>query len=89
MGGQMPTEAPKRVPLEFTEVGSGSAAGYDCRKIEATREGRKIREMCVVDWNSIEGGEEARAVMTDGAPSLRRTKREPASHTASRTCSMS
>lgn len=62
MGGQMPT-APEREPLEFSEGGSGSVAGYGCREVQVSRGGRRLRDVCVTDWGSIEGGDEAATVM--------------------------
>jgi hypothetical protein len=52
----MPTERPES---ELKETGEqGNKNGYPCVKYEVFREGRKIQELWVTDWDNIEGGSE-------------------------------
>ena len=60
MQQQLPA-APQEKPSEtINDLGShGEVAGIACRNYEVVRDGLKVRELCVSDWNDIEGGQEA------------------------------
>lgn len=45
------------------EVGSGKVNGISCTKYDVYRGDEKIRQHCVANWNSVEGGEEMMTVM--------------------------
>jgi hypothetical protein len=58
MKQRMPQQqAPSRPTSELRKTGErGTHNGYPCVKYEVYRDGRKIREMWVTDWDNIEGG---------------------------------
>lgn len=59
MQQRFPAEAPARSPDTINDLGStGEVAGLECRNYEVVRDGRKVRELCVSDWDDIEGGQE-------------------------------
>ncbi len=45
------------------KVGSGKVNGIACMKYDVYRGDEKIRQHCVANWNSVEGGEEMMSVM--------------------------
>ena len=48
-----------RSPDTINDLGShGEVAGIECHNYEVVRDGRKVRELCVSDWDDIEGGQE-------------------------------
>lgn len=54
----MPTAA-VRSPDTINALGShGVVAGIECQTYEVVRDGRKVRELCVSDWDDIDGGQE-------------------------------
>ncbi len=62
MKGRMPPQAASAVrsKLELRRTSeSGSKNGYPCVKYEATRDGRKVRDIWVTQWDNVEGGDEA------------------------------
>lgn len=59
MQGRFPAKAPARSPDTINDLGShGTVAGIPCNNYEVIRDGRKVREMCVSDWDDLEGGQE-------------------------------
>jgi hypothetical protein len=59
MQQRFPAETPAKSPDTINDLGStGNVAGIECRNYEVIRDGRKVRELCVSDWNDIEGGQE-------------------------------
>lgn len=66
MQGRMPSAAPAPKPeVSLKETGaSDSIAGHDCAYFDVMQGDRKIRELCVTDWDDIEEGREvATAIM--------------------------
>ena len=60
MQQRFPAEPPKQSPNMINDLGShGEVAGIECRNYEVIRDGRKVRELCVSEWDDIEGGREA------------------------------
>lgn len=59
MQQRFPAQPPKRSPSTINDLGShGEVAGIACRNYEVIRDGRKVREICVSDWDDIHGGQE-------------------------------
>ena len=59
MQRQFPSEEPEQSPNTINDLGShGEVAGIACQNYEVIRDGRKVRELCVSDWDDIEGGQE-------------------------------
>ena len=59
MQRQFPAERPQPAPNTINDLGShGTVAGIACQNYEVIRGGQKIRELCVSDWDDIEGGQE-------------------------------
>jgi hypothetical protein len=59
MQQQFPAEPPQQSPNIINDLGShGEVAGIECRNYEVIRDGRKVRELCVSDWDNIQGGQE-------------------------------
>lgn len=59
MDPQSADDAPARTPDTINELGShGEVADIECHTYEVVRNGRKVRELCVSDWDDIEGGQE-------------------------------
>jgi hypothetical protein len=53
-----PMEAPE--PMTVRKTGAGDTInGFDCQYYEVQQQGAKIRELCVTDWDKIDGGREA------------------------------
>ncbi|MEX2494863.1 MAG: DUF4412 domain-containing protein [Woeseia sp.] len=51
---------PIRPPTTLHSTGNrDEASGYDCQWHEVHQQGRKIRDLCVTDWDNIEGGRDA------------------------------
>jgi hypothetical protein len=64
MQQRFPAEAPQRSPNTINDLGStGEVAGIECRNYEVVRDGRKVREICVSDWDDIHGGQETADAM--------------------------
>ena len=64
MQKRFPAEAPKKSPNTINDLGShGEVAGIACRNYEVIRDGRKVRELCVSEWDDIEGGQETAAAL--------------------------
>lgn len=54
---QSPDSAPAR-PMTINDLGShGEVIGISCRNFEVIRGGRKVRELCVSEWDDIHGGQ--------------------------------
>ena len=54
-----PAAQPKRPESELKKTGErADHNGYPCVKYEVLRDGRKIRELWVTDWDNVEGGTE-------------------------------
>lgn len=59
MDPQTAANAAVRSPDTINALGShGLVADIECRTYEVIRNGRKVRELCVSDWDDIEGGQE-------------------------------
>ena len=59
MQGRLPQQSAQEAPLSIQDLGStGEVAGIKCRNHSVLRGGKKIREICVGNWNDIEGGAE-------------------------------
>jgi len=72
MQRQFPTAAPKQTskqsPDIINDLGShGEVAGIKCRNYEVMRDGRKVRELCMSDWDDIAGGQETAQALKDVA----------------------
>ncbi len=70
MKQRMPAEAqtPERPTSELRKTGdTGDKAGYPCVKYDVLRDGRKVRELWVTDWDNIEGGREVVGAFEDMA----------------------
>jgi len=65
MKQQMPGLQPAQdVPSTLRKTGeSDTINGYDCEYYEVLRQGRKTRDMCVAQWDDIDGGREAADAM--------------------------
>jgi hypothetical protein len=62
MKQHIPVPAPQSEaePAKVQKTGDNDTInGFACEYYEVTQEGRKIRDLCVTDWDSIEGGREA------------------------------
>jgi len=59
MKQKMPDAAPQRPQSEFRNTNEEAEHnGYPCVKYEVWRDGRKIRDVWVTDWDNVEGGSE-------------------------------
>ncbi len=59
MQQRFPAQPPQQSAATINDLGShGEVIGIACRNYEVLRDGRKIRELCVSDWNDIHGGQE-------------------------------
>lgn len=68
MQRQFPAAAPKQSPDIINALGShGDVAGIECRNYEVMRDGRKVRELCMSDWDDIAGGQETAEALKDVA----------------------
>lgn len=68
MQRQFPAAAPKQSPDIINALGShGEVAGIECRNYEVMRDGRKVRELCMSDWDDIAGGQETAEALKDVA----------------------
>lgn len=57
MQGRMPAPQPSRPASTVSKSGgSDTVAGHDCENYVVNSGGRKIRDMCVTDWDEIDGG---------------------------------
>ncbi|MBT8136798.1 MAG: DUF4412 domain-containing protein [Gammaproteobacteria bacterium] len=68
--GKMPPGAasgmPTRPTTEFRRTGErAKKAGYPCVRYDVLRDGEKIQELWVTDWDNVEGGEDAKDVFKD------------------------
>ncbi len=64
MRQRIPAQAPKRAPATINDLAShGEVAGIACRNYEVIRSGRKVRELCVSDWDDIHGGQDTASAM--------------------------
>lgn len=64
MGTQMGRSSDPPPPLDVEETGdSDTVAGMDCDWYVVTLGGRKVRDICVTDWDDIEGGRETAEAM--------------------------
>lgn len=64
MQQRMPAQPPKPPPATINDLGShGEVSGIACRNYEVLRNGRKVRELCVSDWDDIHGGQETADAM--------------------------
>ena len=66
------TETPKRSVsmLERTDD-EAEMNGYPCVKYEVSRDGRKLRELWVTDWDNVEGGDEVAKIFEEMADFFR------------------
>ncbi len=69
MKQRMPQQAaPQRPKSELKKTGERAEKnGYPCVKYEVLRDGRKIRELWVTDWDNVEGGSDVVGVFEDMA----------------------
>lgn len=72
MQRQFPTAAPEQTPKKspdiINDLGShGEVAGIECQNYEVMRDGRKVRELCMSDWDDIAGGQETAEALKDVA----------------------
>lgn len=68
MQGQRPTAQPARPATTVSKSGGGdTVAGHDCENYSVSSEGRTIRDMCVTDWDDIDGSREVADALTDFA----------------------
>jgi hypothetical protein len=59
MQQQFPAAPPEQPSESINNLGShGEVAGIACRNYEVIRDGLKVRELCVSDWDDIHGGQE-------------------------------
>ena len=59
MQQRFPTAPPEQPSETINDLGShGEVAGIACRNYEVIRDGLKVRELCVSDWDDIHGGQE-------------------------------
>jgi len=59
MKQRMPKKPAERPLAQFKNTGErASKNGYPCVKYEVLRDGRRIRELWVTDWDNVEGGGE-------------------------------
>lgn len=63
---QMMSQSVPKFEVRKTDE-SNSVNGYDALRYDMLRDGRKVREMWVADWDEIEGGEEAAKAFEDMA----------------------
>jgi hypothetical protein len=64
MQRQISPQPPQKSPNTINALGShGTVAGIACQNYEVIRDGRKVRELCVSDWDDIEGGRETAAAL--------------------------
>ncbi len=55
-------QLPARTPLQIRNVGNKSQVyGYPCVLFEVSRDGRKVRDVWVTNWNNIKGGRDLAA----------------------------
>jgi hypothetical protein len=58
----------EQTPTTMHKTGdSDSVSGFDCEYYEVRRQDRKVRELCVTEWDEIAGGREAAAAMLEMA----------------------
>jgi hypothetical protein len=67
MGNRMPSrQAPERSPAQVRRTGDfAKCFGYPATRYEVWRDGRKVREMYVTDWQNIDGGRDVAAAFVD------------------------
>ena len=59
MKQRMPSQAPQRSKSQLKKTGeTGTKNGYPCVKYDVYRDGARIRELWVTDWDNVEGGED-------------------------------
>jgi hypothetical protein len=64
MQQHLPAPAEKEEPMTVQETGkSDTINGFDCVYYEVQQQGVRIRELCVTDWDDIDGGREASTSM--------------------------
>lgn len=63
-----PNQSPQPSPDTINDLGShGEVAGIACKNYEVIRDGRKVRELCMSDWDDIAGGQETAEALKDVA----------------------
>ena len=68
MQRQFPAAPPKQSAETINDLGShGEVAGIACRNYEVMRDGQKVRELCMSDWDDIAGGQETAGALKDVA----------------------
>jgi hypothetical protein len=70
MKDRMPAQvaAPKGPLVEVRKSGErADHSGYPCVRYDMLRDGRKVRELWVTDWDNVEGGEEVAATFAEMA----------------------
>jgi hypothetical protein len=68
MQRQFPAAAAAKLPDTINALGShGTVAGIRCQNYEVVRGGRKVRELCVSEWDDLEGGQETARALQDVA----------------------
>ena len=63
MKSSMPQAATDPTTLHATG-GADTVNGYDCTSYQLRRAGATVQELCVADWDDIEGGRDAAEAMT-------------------------
>jgi hypothetical protein len=59
MQQRFPAAPPEQSSETINDLGShGEVVGIACRNYEVIRDGLKVRELCVSDWDDIHGGQE-------------------------------
>jgi hypothetical protein len=59
MQQRFPTAPPEQSAETINGLGShGEVAGIACKNYEVIRDDRKVRELCISDWDDIHGGQE-------------------------------
>jgi len=60
MKQHLPAAAPAPEPMTVRKTGATDTInGFRCEYYEVKQQGAKIRDLCVTDWNDIDGGREA------------------------------
>jgi len=57
MDEQMKQLQPPKLEVEKTSE-TQTLSGYDCTKVEVTRDGQVVRELWITDWSNVEGASE-------------------------------
>lgn len=75
MKERMPQQERTRPTIDVRKTGErGTKNGYPCVKYEVLRDGRKMRELWVTDWNQIEGGSEVAGAFREMAELMKKMR---------------